>query len=272
MFRNPWLPPRQQFEWIGHGGLLTFGKHDACHVTSTAFEDDWSCSVFRTEDSLVVMQMGGAGPVGVHWEGGPSTLLAGDVLRVPMSQRPVLLTFGESALLVTVAPSEYADNVPVFLVDTATFVKWRNNYLLTNEHVDWQRLCDDIIPEHVAVLVKAGLDVNRTDKDGNTLLHTVCSRGSLDVVVALLATRQCEINATNHKGQTALWCALVRETHGLAHNELARHLLRAGAIFGPRADAKVRDVFLLADPTVKKSLCRQDETWEATLDRLIYGA
>jgi len=139
------------------------------------------------------------------------------------------------------------------------------------------RLPDPFLAGYVTVLVQAGLDVNRADPDGNTLLHTLCSRGSLDVVRALLATKLCEISATNHQGQTALWCALVHDnTPNVSISlPLVQQLIAEGAIFGSRADAKARDVFLLAKQEVytylQQAVGTKDEPRRNTLDRLIYG-
>jgi hypothetical protein len=269
----------------GHGSLVTFGTHPACHVQSADFKEEWLCSVFRTEDSLFVLQMGGAVVVTIHWGSREhSSLQAGEVVRVPMSRHPVLLTVGDT--LVTVAPSKYAPSaVPVgaralfFLKPYLLDVRVPPPEPFLPGYVD-VRLPppEPFLPGYVAVLVQAGLDVNRTDADGNTLLHTLCSRGWVDGVRALLATKRCEINATNHQGQTALWCALVRDDRPVTDPDtlpLVQKLLAEGAIFGRMADAKVRDVFHLAQEVYtylwKPVGIMKDEPWRDTLDRLIYG-
>ena len=51
--------------------------------------------------------------------------------------------------------------------------------------------------------VESGADVNAVDADGNTALHHVVDKG-FDTVVEFLAARSADLDATNHRGQTAL--------------------------------------------------------------------
>ena len=72
-------------------------------------------------------------------------------------------------------------------------------------------------------LVRSGADVNDSDVNGRTALHTAASKGETGAVRLLLA-RGANVNARDRSGATPLWMAVY---HG--HTDTARMLLQGGA-------------------------------------------
>ena len=79
----------------------------------------------------------------------------------------------------------------------------------------------------LALLLRAGIDVNAADYDKRTALHLAASEGNLAVVQALLARADIAIGCKDRWGGTPLLDA-VRE----GHKVIARELRGAGAALG----------------------------------------
>ena len=64
--------------------------------------------------------------------------------------------------------------------------------------------CFNNNPNCITTLLKHGADVNGSDNNGNTHLHHGAHYANLEVIKALVASPQCDVNVKNNKGQTAL--------------------------------------------------------------------
>lgn len=73
-------------------------------------------------------------------------------------------------------------------------------------------------------LLKAGVDPNSTDCEGNSLMHIVIENGLYDMVEILLTHNAYDINQEDRNGQTPLMLAVI-----LGEEEIIRLLVRAGA-------------------------------------------
>jgi len=78
--------------------------------------------------------------------------------------------------------------------------------------------------ETVAVLLKAGADVNAKDLVGNTALHWASYKGHTEIVPMLLKQKGIKVNANTIDGDTALDYAIEEE-----HTEIVKLLIRNGA-------------------------------------------
>jgi hypothetical protein len=268
-----------------------------------------TCYVFRTEDSLFVLNVG-PGPISLHRTTDRAfveMVLPNQVVRVPMLRHPVLLS-NTSALhptettlvpvLATIEPWEYARDGWDPLPATYTSIDWDpesdddpkyffpHTCLLIHRDIDitWVVKYD-----HLAFVDRAGFDMGQTDSDGRTLLHLVClatpDKKHTNQLNYLLAARHCDVNARDHQRETALWHILMPLlTQPQSHISVdlltcVTALLQAGAMFGSHLDTKVRVTCLDLDTTVQDLLCyivaRADgvnqRPWEATLGRLIDG-
>lgn len=71
----------------------------------------------------------------------------------------------------------------------------------------------------VKMLLKAGVDVNDVDEDGNTALTMAAwdvSQGAKSAA-ALLLSRRADVNAQDGDGNTALHYAVMNNNYGLCH-------------------------------------------------------
>lgn len=113
--------------------LVTVGMTQGCHVVDKeSFIENWMYSVYRTDDSLVVLNMSPYEKLTVYWGKGEFLsieLVTNGVLRVPMLRHPVLITTRTS--LVTVTPSEYAPVTPSVHAPSVMTEEFEN-YLLTS--------------------------------------------------------------------------------------------------------------------------------------------
>lgn len=153
------------------GSIVSFGSDSTCHVSSPALER-WQCSVFGTADSLFILSMGTRQIRVDTCQISAYSIEAGDILCVPMLRRPVRLWFADDFLL-TVTPSEYAGDPPPES-GSYSFEQFVKNI---EQRTGW---FEALLPEHLTVLLQAGLDVNRTDENGNTLLHSLCTCEEVD--------------------------------------------------------------------------------------------
>lgn len=104
--------------------------------------------------------------------------------------------------------------------------------------------------EVVAYLLECGADPNRRTKnhDGDAPLHYAAARGMTEIVMALCAKKEIDLNLTNSRGQTPLLCAV--RNHGVIEEEsqclvnnkpVIRKLLDAGA--NPKIAVKIGNNF-----------------------------
>jgi hypothetical protein len=283
-----------------HTGTVTFGSDTACQVKIPG-ELSFRCSVSRTVDSLFVLQ---------HTEPSFGVTVFADgcalersILRVPMTRRPVLLTFAHVGMyktrtLVMVAPSEHAGD------DPKAVPLWTDYDQLLGYLQDPMTRCR-LNTSNIVFMLAAGLDINRTDDVGNTVLHTLCEEDTWDVLGSIeVVLGHCHVNAMNHRRQTPLWFALANHRW-----PVVRVLLVAGAVIGYAMDADARAFFatdtMAAQDTMRDLVYQVDtgddtphteraarimatlplvrqiahivleydaSTWSATMDRLIYGA
>ena len=91
---------------------------------------------------------------------------------------------------------------------------------LAHQMLDFAREGD---AERVAAYVDAGVPVDLTDADGNTLLMLAAYHGH-PATVALLAERGAEVNRLNDRGQTPLAGAVFK-----GEQDVVRTLVAAGA-------------------------------------------
>jgi ankyrin repeat protein len=68
---------------------------------------------------------------------------------------------------------------------------------------------EDLVLRAVEAIAEAGVDVNATNRGGDTALHAAAAAG-LDRVVAALIRRGAAINPKNARGQTPLGALLAR--------------------------------------------------------------
>ncbi|XP_022326507.1 uncharacterized protein LOC111126282 [Crassostrea virginica] len=73
-------------------------------------------------------------------------------------------------------------------------------------------------------LLKAGVDPNSTDCEGNSLMHIVIENGLYDMAEVLISHDNYNINQEDRNGQTPLMLAVI-----LGEEEIIRLLVRAGA-------------------------------------------
>ena len=117
---------------------------------------------------------------------------------------------GETALFKTA----YYPNLPLlrFLLKLGADINTRNSFEETMLHAAVGRIGrGDNLPDSIEVikfLIAKGLDVNATDKKGNTPLHTTCwgvykDYSNLDVIKALIQNG-ADINVKNNEGRTPL--------------------------------------------------------------------
>lgn len=117
------------------------------------------------------------------------------------------------------------------------------------------------------VLIAQKVDLNVTDKEGNTAIHLAAASGSFEMVMLLLENG-LNVNTHNKKGQTPLYRAIEASNFGIA-----RKLRRKSCftlLLGPK-DAPVFTPFqilALASKTVKSSNANnQKETFSFASDQ-----
>ncbi len=77
--------------------------------------------------------------------------------------------------------------------------------------------------EIIQQLIKAGANINATDKSGRTILILASENGHLDIIKKLINSG-ADVNATDEYGWTALVCSSYN-----GHREIVKELIKAGA-------------------------------------------
>lgn len=80
------------------------------------------------------------------------------------------------------------------------------------------------------LLLKAGADPNKANKEGNTPLHWACLMGKTNCVKLILDSGKADVNFRNGLGRSAL-----DEAHDRGHSEVFNLLVDAQAMPGQRA-------------------------------------
>jgi len=195
----------------------------------------------------------------------PVTLAHGKTFQVPKTRRPVFLTHGTD---IVIASWTKLDTSSTVRADTPAL----HAYFLdpSSYHQD---ITLDVAT--LTFLLDMGLDVDRPDVDGNTLLHLACLHHRVDLVEILLATGRCTLGMHNVDGHTPLWYALFdpTETSWLTTTHvdrfpvytsmdkfpvylredmaIARLLVAQGATLGDQQREVVWSALLLAGPAVQ---------------------
>lgn len=87
----------------------------------------------------------------------------------------------------------------ILLESPEIYVNSLTNFKLSALHVATKNNKAD----SVSLLIKAGIDCNIQDEDGNTALHYAAELGHKEIVTILLAVEKINTNLRNNKGLTA---------------------------------------------------------------------